>query len=241
MISHVSFSAIKGYLRCPARQYALDQGDFIWETSQAMLEGQYLEALLCDSVPPEGVLKKNGEPYAWSEKVRTAAMKAKKSPLVMEYLEGAQQLRREFMLDEVKWVTIPDIVNHEKKRIVDIKKTKSIEEWSYSAEYGTRVPFYTDFDYWLQLGIAQMAFPDYDCFLLAVSMETPADIQVLQLDNNDMLDRVDQIRKVQDGILKMRMTGEGLTSCGKCDYCRKNQEVEIKEIRRFVDEIYDDS
>ena len=240
---HLSFSGYNGYLKCPQKQYALDTGKFVFETTQAMIAGKYLEHLLCpkDLPVPEGVLTQKGEPYAWAKTMSEAAERILANKFLKSFLVGKKQVEITFKLNGINWISIPDVVDYKSGKIVDIKKTKSINEWSYSQEHGTRVPFWTERNYFLQLAIAQEAvFAEtgkrFDCYLLAVSAETPSQIAPIKFEQADLDYEIDNLLYAQGTVYHQRSRGKNLWYCGECEFCRANKPPEVIVARRFANE-----
>jgi hypothetical protein len=116
MKDYLSFSAWKGLSECQAKQIAIDNGEWEFKETRAMLGGRYLEARLCKTELPEGVLKKNGELYAEFFNLEETIQRVGRDPLIQEYLEGTYQEKRR----RGNWLGIPDIVNFDKKRILRV-------------------------------------------------------------------------------------------------------------------------
>ena len=230
---HLSFSAFMGYERCEARQKALDDGIFEFPTTQGMLEGKYLESILCQEPAPEGVLKKNGEPYAWAKGIEETAERMLQDNMITEYLNGKYQQQLDIKLDGVPWKVIPDIINHEKKRVIDIKKTQTFDP-KWSDTYHTKVPFWTEWNYFLQLAVPAIHF-GYDAFLIAATSESPGNFDIFQFRQEDMLLAIDDAKQTVKHKLAVRKGEIAPVPCAACDFCRSVKHVtEIKEARRFV-------
>lgn len=232
MKEHLSFSAYRGLLECPAKQVARDKGEYVFETTQAMLVGKYAEAKLCGSELPEGTLKGNGDPYAWTTNADETTGRMLNDTVIQEFLEGEQQAEFKFDYRGVNWVSIPDIINHERKRVVDIKKTANFD-LIWSKEYGTKVPFYTDRDYFLQLALPALHF-GYDAYLMVLTVEKPGNYDIIQLSEKDMRDSLETAICESEHLLKIRKEEIPATRCERCAYCRSTKKItEIKEVQKF--------
>ena len=232
---HLSFSAINGFMECEARQKALDDGLWEFKESQGMLEGRLLEAILCNDAYPAGTTKKDGSLYAWAKGITETANRMKKDRLIEEFLLGEYQKKYEFEFDGINYISIPDIVNDKENRIVDIKKTTSLLP-QYSQKFGTRVMFYTERNYFLQLALAWHVRGRKDrCYLMAATSENPGDFIIYELSMADMSIALDDVLIVHKHILDVRTGVTPPMRCEKCDYCRSTKIGQIAKAERFLD------
>lgn len=239
--NHLSYSAAKYLDKCPAKQLAIDKGEFVIETSKGMLEGKYLEHKLCPSSTeaPEGIYKGDGSLYAHFAHIDSILNRVKKDTVIKGFLEGDKQVELKFKVNGVNWISIPDIVSHKNKRIVDIKKTKSITDQIWSNEYGTRVPFYTEYGYEKQAAIAregifQQTGEIYECYLIAISNEKPfGDYDIFKFRHEDLLNAMANMALRQKQMVEWRTGEVTAPRCEKCDYCKLTKKATIKTANLF--------
>ena len=218
---HLSYSAYHWMKQCEAKQVAIDKGEWEIKPSTAMLNGQLFEALLCGQEPPEGTLKKNGEPYAWASDTIELAERMKQDKLVQAFLQGQQQVH--MTIDN--WVSIPDIIDNQNKRVVDIKLVRDFES-RYVEEYGCRVPFYAERNYYLQLALPALEL-GYEAYLLAGTSESPGNFAIFHLPEANLLTALEDAKHNEKHLLAVRREEIEPTRCEKCDYCRATQKGRI--------------
>ena len=220
MKEYISFSAIGRYNECEAKALAIDKGEFTETQTKAMLSGQVFEAIVLDMDMPEGIYKKNGEPYAEFRDAIAAGMIAKHELQTANILNGSRfQVKKEAGV----LLGIADIEDDE--NIYDLKYLKDVKDTWVE---GMLAPFWYKSQYDKQLAIYRELFPGKDYHLLVYTKETPPNKRWVQFDRG-ILDRALEEIETKDipRILEVRETGKA-KRCELCDYCRSTSKL-IKE------------
>jgi len=132
------------------------------------------------------------------------------------------------------WKVMLDVYNRERRRIVDLKTTKSIREKSWSEEHGGRVSFVEQYHYPLQAAIyseieRRANRPEdewFDFYVVAVSKENYPDKEVIAMHNTDRY--VIELQRIADNMPRVLAVKSGQAEpirCERCDYCRSTRQL----------------
>jgi hypothetical protein len=232
---YMSHSQYLGFQRCEARQMAILSGEWTEAPSEAMLIGQYVHAW-CEGKLDE-FIQAHPEMFTKSGTLRAGYQQANKmiatlaaDPLCMYMLEGQKEVVFTAEFAGAKWRVMVDVYNPERRRIVDLKTTRSIWEATWSERHGGRVSFIEQYDYPLQAAlyceIERLASgrPDGDWFefyMVAVSKDNVPDKEVIDLrDPERYRKELDSIRGNMGRILSVKAGELEPIRCESCDYCR---------------------
>ena len=126
-----------------------------------------------------------------------------------------------------------DVQNNERRRIVDLKTTKSITEKVWSEELWKKVSFVEAYQYPLQMSIytegeriSELREPgDWSEFLIvAVSKEKSPDKAIINMTDHERL--VKELAEVEANMPRIIAVKSGLEEpvrCENCSYCRETK------------------
>ena len=232
---YMSRSQYLGWLECEAKQAAILAGEWVEEPTEAMLVGQYVHAW-CEgkrqqfvSDHPEMFTKAGDLRYNFRQADHMITT-LKNDPLCMYMLEGQKEVVFTAEFAGAKWRVMVDVYNPERRRIVDLKTTRSIWEATWSERHGGRVSFIEHYDYPLQAAlyceIERLASgrPDgdwYEYYMVAVSKDNVPDKEVIDLRDPERYQKeLDSIRGNMGRILFVKAGELEPIRCESCDYCR---------------------
>lgn len=241
--SYWSVSQFKEFNRCEAKGLAEVQGEYIRETTDALLIGSYVDAYFTGGLEEfvsrnsEMMFKKNGELYAKFNHADEIIQRVESEPLMMEYLTGEKQVIMAADLFGVPWKAKFDVYNEE--RIVDLKCVKDFED-IYDKGYGYR----SWIEYWgydIQGAMYQkieQAVTGRDkplpFYIVAVTKEKIPDVAVIQLPQH-VLDAAYGLVEAKIERFDLIKTGQvEPMRCGSCEYCKRTKHLtapEVYEIR----------
>ena len=229
---YYSASQIKSFKRCEASALAEINGDFVRPMSTALTVGQYVDEALTGDLEswlpkhPE-ILKRDGTLKADYEGAKLMVERAMRDPLFMEYMDGDHQAIITGELFGFPFKAKYDVLHPD--RIVDLKTVRDLSP-VYLPGQG-RVDFATAWDWPLQLAIYQRLYEQKSgkrlpCYLAVITKETPADIEVIQVEQERMdaeLAWLEQVLPRYDAIKAGAVEPE---RCEKCAYCRDTKVLE---------------
>lgn len=234
----MSRSQYLGFLECEARQMAKLTGKWVEEPSDALLVGSYVHSwndgtrreFIADH--PEMFTQK-GElkaPFKVAEKM-IATLEA--DPLCMYMLQGQKEVIFTAEFAGVVWKVMADTYNLERRRMVELKTTRSIRETSWSEEYKCRVSFVEQYNYLLQAALyceierRANGRPEgdwLDYYMVAVSKDNVPDKEVIDLrDPERYLIELEQIKVNMPRIIAVKSGQIEPARCERCDYCRSTK------------------
>lgn len=218
------------FMQCEARALATCKGDYTFPMTDALLAGQYVDAVLTGSVGnvlgqhPE-MLKRDGTLKAAFAGAERAVNRARRDDMFMKYINGAKQEIMTGKLFGYDWKIKVDAY-HEGKAIVDLKCMKDFEP-KYVDGMG-KVSFVEAWGYDYQAAIYQSIVKDVTGerlpFIIAgVTKQDPSDIGLFQIPQT-MIDsalkvienNIDRFAGIKAGEIEPRR-------CGHCAYCRESK------------------
>jgi len=235
---YMSRGQYKSFLECEAKEIAKLDKEWVDPPFLPFLVGQYVHTFN-DGTRREFIanhpemFKKDGSlkaEYIGADKM-IECLEA--DPFAMYCLEGEKEQIITFEMFGAPWKVMLDVQNNERRRIVDLKTTKSITEKVWDEETRKKVSFVEAYSYPLQMAIyaegerLAMGRPegDYSEFLIvAVSKEKQPDKAIINMTDNDRLAK--ELAKVEANmprILAVKSGAEEPTRCENCDYCRSTK------------------
>ncbi len=231
----MSRSQYLGFLDCESRQLAKLAGLWQNEQSEAFLVGSYVHAW------NEGIrgkfIAETPEMFTQKGELRSNFRVADKmigaleqDPLAMYMLEGEKEIVCTAEFAGAKWKIKTDVLNRERKRMVELKTTRSIYDKVWSEELRGKVSFIEMYRYLLQAalyceierienGRAEHDWMEY--YIVAVSKDNVPDKEVIDLrDPERYIQELDDIKENMPRVLSVKSGEVEPRSCGKCDYCR---------------------
>ena len=237
---YMSRGQYKSFLDCEAKEMAKLNGVWVDEPFLPFLIGQYVHSFNDNSRGefianhPE-MFKKDGSlkaEYIGADKMIECL---KNDELAMYCLEGEKEVIITSEMFGATWKVMLDVQNNERRRIVDLKTTKSITEKVWDEETRKKVSFVEAYQYPLQMAIyaeiERLAMGrgegDWSKFLIvAVSKEKYPDKAVINMTDPERL--VKELALVEANmprILAVKAGVEEPVFCGQCDYCRSVKQL----------------
>lgn len=229
--AYFSASQIKAFKKCEAMAMAEIQGKYVRPASQALMVGSYVDAALTGDLEqwlgehPE-VRKKDGSLKAEFVQAEEMVQRAKSDATFRKFMRGWHQTIMTADLFGVPFKAKFDVIS--KNRIVDLKTTRDMSP-VYLPGQG-RVDFATAWDWPLQMAIYQQIVyqnkgKKLPCYLAVITKETPADIAVIQIEQ----ERMDaELAWLEQALPRFEAIKSGLIEperCGQCAYCRQTHKI----------------
>jgi len=228
---YFSASQIKQFKKCEAMALAEIKGKYVRPASQALMVGSYVDAALTGDLDkwldehPE-VRKKDGSLKAEFVQASDMVQRAWSDHVFKEYLKGRHQTIMTAKLFGVPFKAKFDVLRDD--RIVDLKTVRDMSP-VYLPGQG-RVDFATAWDWPLQMAIYQKIVEinkgvKLPCFLAVITKETPADIAVIQIEQ----ERMDaELAWLEQALPRFEAIKSGLIEperCGQCAFCRETHKI----------------
>lgn len=228
---YFSASQIKQFKKCEAQAMAEIRGKYTRPASQALMVGSYVDAALTGNLDkwldehPE-VRKKDGSLKAEFVQAHEMVERAWSDHVFKEYLKGRHQAIMTGKIFGAPFKAKFDVLRSD--RIVDLKTVRDMQP-VYMPGQG-RVDFATAWDWPLQMAIYQKIVEinkgvKLPCFLAVITKETPADIAVIQIEQ----ERMDaEIAWLEQALPRYEAIKSGLIlpeRCGQCAYCRETNKL----------------
>jgi len=237
-LEYLSRGQYKSFLECEAKEMAKLKGEWVDAPFLPFLVGQYVHTFN-DGTRREFIanhpemFKKDGSlkaEYIGADKMIECLQS---DPFAMYCLEGEKEQIITFEMFGAPWKVMLDVQNNERRRIVDLKTTKSITEKVWDEVERKKVSFVEAYSYPLQMAIysegERIAMDrdegDWPEFLIvAVSKEKQPDKAIIDMTDHDRL--VKELAQVEANMPRIIRVKAGLgepVRCGNCDYCRSTK------------------
>jgi len=237
-LEYMSRGQYKSFLDCEAKQMATLSGAWVDEPSIALEVGQYVHTFNDGTIrefianhsnmfTQKLTLKKE---YKVADKMIACLGR---DPFVKYCLEGEKEKIITFEMFGVWWKVMLDVQNNERRRIVDLKTTRSITERVWDEEARKKVSFVEAYQYPLQSAIytegERIAMGreegDWSEFLIvAVSKEKSPDKAIINMTDPERL--VKELAEVEENMPRIIAVKSGVEKpirCECCDYCRSTK------------------
>lgn len=252
---YMSVSQYKTFLTCEALGMALTRKEYDFETSDAMLVGQYVHAW------SEGTLEKFKEQNA--NKIFSKAVK--KENVLLAKFQQAEEIIEVIKNDKVlmtalsgdkeiivttddflgyPWKIKIDNLNVKKGYFSDLKVIASLYDRNYNVDAGKYLSFVEHYKYDLQMLAYAMIEKQankrekpLEPYLVVVTKETPSDRAILKgfLDDtsaNDLM--LYEVSQNMQHIQKVKEGKEIPRSCEKCVYCRRVKKTSVFHYKTLI-------
>ena len=230
-LAFFSASQIKSLKKCEAMAMAEIRGEYERPMSTALTVGQYVDEALTGDLDswlmrhPE-ICKRDGTLKAEYLQAAEMVRRAQRDPVFMEYMEGEYQAIVTGELFGCPFKAKFDVLGSD--RIVDLKTTKDLSGMYVPGE--GRLDFASAWDWPLQMAIYQRLYEQAEgvrlpCYLAVITKETPADIAVVQIEQERMDAEMAWLETVMPRYEALK---EGLIEperCGHCAYCRETKKL----------------
>jgi len=235
----MSRSQYKGFAYdCEAKEIAKLSGEWVEEVGVALMVGSYLHSWNQNTQRefianrPE-MFKKDGSlkaEYLIADKMIACL---ERDELAMYCLEGEKEKIITAQMFGATWKVMLDVQNNDRRRIVDLKTTRSITEKVWDEVAREKVSFVEAYQYPLQMAIyteiERLAMGrdegDWSKFLIvAVSKEKFPDKAVINMtDSERLVKELAQVEVNMPRILAVKAGLEEPIRCETCSYCRETK------------------
>lgn len=236
--NYMSRGQYKSFLDCEAREVAKLSGAWVDEPSIALEVGQYVHTFNDGTIREfianhPGMFKKDGSlkaDYLVADKMIETLTR---DPMAMYCLEGEKEVIVTAEMFGAWWKVMLDVQNNSRRRIVDLKTTRSVTEHVWNEELRKKVSFVEAYQYPLQMAIytelERIAMGrdegDWSEFLIvAVSKEKCPDKAIINMTDPERL--VKELAEVEANMPRIIAVKAGLEEpnrCECCDYCRSTK------------------
>ena len=235
---YMSRSQYLKFLDCEAQAMAYLKGEWIDPPSEPLLVGQYVHSWNDNTrrdfiIRHPGMFKKDGSlkaEYKLADKM-IATLEA--DPLCKYMLQGEKEKIYTAEFAGAMWKVMLDVRNEERRRIVDLKTTKSIRETYWDSVIRERVSFVEQYHYPLQAALyceierranGRSEGDWFEFFVVAVSKENVPDKEVIDLRDPRRYEvELETIAANMPRILAIKAGEEKPSRCEQCDYCRSTK------------------
>lgn len=234
-LEYMSRGQYKSFLDCEAKQMAILNRAWVDEPSIALMVGQYFHTF-SDGTRGEFIAN---HPEMFTKKLTLKAEYQvadqmieciQRDPFAMFCLEGEKEKIITFEMFGCWWKVMLDVQNNKRRRIVDLKSTRSITERVWDEETRKKVSFIEAYKYPLQSAIYTEGeriyegreLGDYSEFLIvAVSKEKSPDKMIINMTDYDrMMVELSAVERNMPRILAVKAGEVEPNRCEDCDYCR---------------------
>lgn len=225
------FCGTLGKLPCEELALAKLYGEWEEEMTTPLLVGSYVDAhfegtLDVFKAQHSELFTKQGSLKAEYKKAGEIINRIEKDELFMKYMSGKKQVIMTADLFEVPWKIKMDSYI-EDKCIVDLKIMKSLREAHYVKDYGL-MDFIRYWGYDIQAAIYQKAVElntgkQLPFFIAAASKEKETDIEIIQIPQMWIDDRLMEVEKNVPKITALKNGDIEPIRCEVCDYCKRTK------------------
>ena len=241
-MAYFSASQIKSFKKCEAKTMAQLNGLYLRDMSTALMVGQYVDAALTGDLDewcgchPE-IKKRDGTLKAEFMQASEMVGRANRDDLFMEFMEGEHQAILTADLFGVPFKAKFDVLGPDK--IVDLKTVKDLKS-QYLPGQG-RVDFATAWDWPLQMAIYQKIYEEVEgvrlpCYLAVITKETPADIRIVQIEQERMDAEIAWLEQVLPRYEAVKSGAIDPERCEACEWCRESRVLMGPELLGDFDE-----
>ena len=240
--AYFSASQVKAFKRCEAQAMAEITGAYERPMSQALLQGQFVDAALTGDYAewalkhPE-ISKRDGNLKAEFMQCQEMVSRARRDPLFMYYMEGDHQAIMTGRLFGVPFKAKLDVLAED--RIVDLKTVKDLKS-QYMPGQG-RVDFATAWDWPLQMAIYQELVRQntgkkLPCYLAVITKETPPDIRIVQIEQERMDAEMAWLEQMMPRYEAIKNGVIDPERCEDCAWCRESRILAGPYMLSYFDE-----
>ena len=241
--AYLSSTQYKSFMDCEARALAELRGEYEPEEKESYLVGNYVHSWASNELDkfvaehPEIISSRGatkGELKAPFRQAQEMIDVLEADPKAMFYLQGRSEVPITGKIDGVPWKGKADKINDKLNYILDLKTTKSINEFSWSTKLSKYVSFIEQYDYFIQVAIyseleSQMRGGcDWkDFYMLAISKEKYPDHALIDCTDHDRIAaELEQIKANQGRIVQIKKGEIEPIRCEHCAYCRATKKID---------------
>lgn len=214
---------------CEAHALAVLKGEWKDEPTQALLEGQYVDAYFSGEFEQyvethrDIIFNSRGSKYAHYIKADKAIERAERDKLFMQFLSGEPQRIFTAELFGMNWKIKTDFY-HENKCIVDLKYIKDINETKFVKDIG-HISWVEYYGYDIQGAIYQKVIElntgkKLPYFICAIDKGEEPNIEIIQIPNNHLEYTLSLIEYQMKRYKEVKYGNAIPDRCEKCAYCK---------------------
>lgn len=254
---YCSASQAKDFIGCPIlpgceeRALKTISGEYVKETTKALLQGQILDALW-ENDDPEYIIERfpdcvssrgatKGQLKAEYQQIMNMYQRTLREEKFCAYMAGDKQTIMTGIIEGLPFkIKIDSFI--EGKAIVDLKTTQSLDRnfRYYIPDSGERLPFYLAYGYDIQLAIyreivRQNTGDTLRCYLAAVDKKPHPICDIIELTPKMLDEALDRIKGNCTDIIMLKNGEVQPTRCenSECDYCRDTHKCEVISTDEF--------
>lgn len=236
---------------CEERALKTISGEYVQETTKALLMGSILDALW-ENDDPEYIIERfpdcvstrgatKGQLKAEYQQVMNIYQRTLKEEKFCNYMSGDKQTIMTGVIEDLPFkIKIDSYI--EGKAIVDLKTTQSLDRTFryFIPDSGERVPFYIAFGYDIQLAIyreivRQNTGDTLRCYLAAVDKKPHPICDIIELTPKMLDEALEGIKRNCADIIALKNGEVTPIRCNhsECDYCRDTHKCEVISTEEF--------
>jgi hypothetical protein len=239
---YMSATRLRGYLECPARQRAIDHGEWVEEETDAIIAGKMVHAMV---EGPEAyhrfleqyhdrIANKKGDLYAPFKQAEQMGQALLADSFIQSMLVGKHEQIVTATLFGVPWKSRIDVLHP--ARIVDLKTVTKLSEREWNKDEGRWMNWVEARGYLMQLAIyaevVRIAYGEEEWrqpLIVAVTKEDPPDKAVIAIDDGTIEEELAKVKAALPTVMDMVHGIMPPERCEKCKYCRST-----KQVRRII-------
>lgn len=239
-LDYLSRGQYKSFLECEAKEMAKLEGRWVDPPFLPFLIGQYVHSF--NDNTRSDFIANHPEMFNKDLSLKAKFVEAdnmieclQNDEFAMFCLEGEKEQIITFEMFRAPWKVMLDVQNNSRRRIVDLKTTKSITEKVWDEVERKKVSFVEAYSYPLQMAIysegERIAMDrdegDYSEFLIvAVSKEKQPDKAIINMTDHARLEvELADVEAHMPRILAVKAGIEKPIFCQCCDYCRSVKQL----------------
>lgn len=218
---------------CEARAMATLNGEYIPETTKAMLVGSYVDSFFEGTLEQfkennPDIFTKKGELKAEYKMAEKMIERCTKDELFMQFMSGEKQKIFTGYLFGCDWKCkldsyIPGVAIVDLKTSKDIHKAWRVEDMGYCS-------FVEYWGYTLQLAVYQKMVEintgeHLPCYITVVTKEDSPEIKIIEVDDFTLKNALNEIEMNMPSVLMVKNGETEPVRCGKCDYCKATEKL----------------
>ena len=251
-----SVSQVKAFMDCQARAMAEISGEAEPRSSQALLEGGYLDAHFAGEMDafrqahPE-ILTKKGTLRAEFERAEEAVARIERDELAMQMLAGEKQKIVTGEIDGEPFKAKLDVLLSEEQAQTIGRKYPSMSDMIFSGGAIVDLKYVRDFEPLYREGEGRLNFAEYwrydlqmavyrelvrkergeahglPCYLLCVTKQAVPALGLFRVPDELMDFRLEELRtKILPEIVPVKNGDVEPERCGGCEYCRETEKLD---------------
>lgn len=239
----MSVSQYKQFRKCEAMAMAEIRGDFVRDTTTAMLVGSYVDAYFTEDLEefvgnhPEIISSRGSTKGQLKSEFRQAEEiidRLMNDPFFLAFMQGKPQRIFTGEIANVPFKIKLDLLHA--NRLVDLKITRDFQD-IWSEEEGRRVSWIRYWGYDIQAAVYREIVAcnqgNYlPFYLAAATRERVMDKAVIEIAESVMKTRLEEVEALAPGYQAIKMGLVEPHRCEKCDYCKSTKvltEIETYE------------